>query len=66
MRWMTLTEREKEIARLAAGGKRNETIARELFLSKRTVGNHLQNIYEKMNITSRGELKHIVPKLRDP
>jgi DNA-binding CsgD family transcriptional regulator len=64
--WKTLTGREKEIARLVAQGKRNETIARELFLSNRTVGNHLQSIYRKMNINSRGELKHIVPKLRDP
>lgn len=52
----TLTHREAEICRLAAGGVPSRAIAAQLFLSVRTVNNHLQNAYSKLGVASRGEL----------
>ena len=51
-----LTAREREIGTLAAAGVASREIAARLFLSKRTVDNHLQNIYSKLGIRSRSEL----------
>ncbi|MDX2707990.1 AAA family ATPase [Streptomyces sp. PA03-6a] len=53
----TLTPQELEIARLAASGLTNKQIAERLFLSHRTVGAHLYQIYPKLGITSRGMLR---------
>ncbi|MDI6822432.1 MAG: response regulator transcription factor [Actinomycetota bacterium] len=38
-----LTQREKEILKFVAGGKKNEEIAKKLFISEKTVKNHLSN-----------------------
>ncbi|MFE9453392.1 LuxR C-terminal-related transcriptional regulator [Streptomyces sp. NPDC006739] len=51
-----LTEREREIAELAAGGKRTKDIAEQLFVSTRTVETHLGRIYRKLDIPSRAAL----------
>jgi DNA-binding NarL/FixJ family response regulator len=51
-----LTEREREIAALAVDGLGNPAIARQLFLSLRTVENHLNHVYTKLGITGRHEL----------
>jgi len=51
-----LTEREIEIARLAAQGMRNKEIAAALFLSERTVSNRLYIIFQKLDIDRRSEL----------
>ncbi|SCL34710.1 Predicted ATPase [Micromonospora pallida] len=51
-----LTEREWQVARLAAGGVASRKIAEQLFLSPRTVENHLQRVYGKLGITGRPEL----------
>ena len=40
-----MTRREREVAGLAASGESNKEIAARLFLSARTVENHLQRIY---------------------
>jgi NarL family two-component system response regulator LiaR len=48
-----LTPRETEILRLAARGMSNKDIAKELFLSLRTVKAHLTNIFNKMGCGSR-------------
>ncbi|GAB3138824.1 LuxR family transcriptional regulator [Micromonospora sonneratiae] len=56
MRQPTLTERERQIARLAAGGLPSRNIAEELYISTRTVENHLQRVYSKLGVTGRGEL----------
>ncbi|CAM5464884.1 LuxR family transcriptional regulator OS=Streptomyces aurantiogriseus OX=66870 GN=GCM10010251_22170 PE=4 SV=1 [Streptomyces aurantiogriseus] len=53
----TLTSQEREIAQLAARGLTNKQIAERLFLSHRTVGAHLYQIYPKLGITSRGMLR---------
>ena len=51
-----LTEREREIAELAAKGLRNREIARELFISENTVKHHLKTAFQKMNIDRRSRL----------
>ena len=52
-----LTAREREIATLAAEELSAQEIADRLFLSRRTVENHLQRIYTKLGINSRTELE---------
>lgn len=52
-----LTERERDVARLAVAGLSNMDIARRLVISKRTVDNHLHKIYAKLGINSRWALK---------
>ena len=51
-----LTAREREVASLAAAGLSSEAIAGRLFLSVRTVDNHMQHIYQKLGIASRKDL----------
>ncbi|MEG3636273.1 LuxR C-terminal-related transcriptional regulator [Micromonospora palythoicola] len=53
----TLTDREWQVARLAAVGGTSRAIAEQLFLSARTVENHLQRVYTKLGVTSRAELR---------
>jgi len=48
-----LTGRELEVLRLIATGKANKVIADELFLSERTVGRHVSNIFAKLGVASR-------------
>jgi ATP/maltotriose-dependent transcriptional regulator MalT len=50
-----LTRRELETVRLAAGGRSNRDIGRELFVSERTVEMHLGNALAKLGCRSRGE-----------
>ncbi|MFC1401223.1 MULTISPECIES: LuxR C-terminal-related transcriptional regulator [Streptacidiphilus] len=53
-----LSNREREIARLAVMGRSTKEIAEQLFLSARTVDTHLGNIYRKLGIRSRAALLH--------
>ena len=48
-----LTEREAEVLRLVAAGKSNRQIAAELVISEHTVARHVQNIFTKLNLSSR-------------
>jgi DNA-binding CsgD family transcriptional regulator len=52
-----LTPREEEVALLAEDGLDNQSIARRLVLSVRTVEKHLENAYTKLGIGSRSELR---------
>jgi DNA-binding NarL/FixJ family response regulator len=45
--------REVEVLRLVASGKTNRDIAVELVISEHTVARHLQNIFAKVDISSR-------------
>ena len=55
-----LTDREIEIAKLAAQGMRNKEIAALLFISERTVSNRLYTIFQKLNIDRRSELMDFI------
>ena len=56
-----LTPQERRIAGLAAKGLTSPAIARELFISAKTVDHHLSHIYAKLGITSRRELMRSWP-----
>ncbi len=48
-----LSERELEIVRLVAEGLTDAQVASRLYLSPRTVGQHLRSIYRKLGVPSR-------------
>jgi DNA-binding NarL/FixJ family response regulator len=50
-----LTGKEMQVLRLAASGRSNKEIARELALSPRTVQTHLASVFSKMGVVSRTE-----------
>lgn len=50
-----LTEREHEILHLLTEGWSNKQIANELRITIRTVKFHTNNLYAKVNVTSRAE-----------
>ncbi len=52
-----LTRREVEVARLILKGMSNAEIAAELYISETTVKKHISNIFQKVGIRARGELK---------
>jgi ATP/maltotriose-dependent transcriptional regulator MalT len=51
-----LSERELEIGRHAAAGVSSRDIAEALFISRRTVDNHLGSVYSKLGLDGRAEL----------
>jgi DNA-binding CsgD family transcriptional regulator len=51
-----LTAAEVRVAELAAAGRSNAEIARQLFLSVNTVETHLKHVYAKLRIRSRRDL----------
>ncbi len=51
-----LSRREREIAMLAAEGMASKDIAERLYLSVRTVDNHLQRVYTKLGVSGRADL----------
>jgi DNA-binding NarL/FixJ family response regulator len=51
----TLTEREREILHLIAQGHPNPSIARQLSLSTKTVGNYVSNIFTKLQVVDRAQ-----------
>lgn len=52
-----LTPREREVFELAGRGLRNSEIASELFLSEKTIKTHLRNIYNKLELSSKADLR---------
>ncbi|MCG0274868.1 MAG: response regulator transcription factor [Thermosediminibacteraceae bacterium] len=63
-----LTEREIEILQHLARGLSNRDIAEKLFISEKTVKNHLTNIFQKMGVTDRTQalllaIKHDIVKI---
>ena len=50
-----LTPREREVLRLIASGERNQAIADRLYISPRTVGNHISNIFSKLQVSDRAQ-----------
>jgi HD-GYP domain-containing protein (c-di-GMP phosphodiesterase class II) len=48
-----LTHREVEVLRLVARGGTNKAIGEQLFISPKTVGRHVENIYAKIGVSTR-------------
>ena len=48
-----LTAREVQVLRLVAAGSSNRAIATDLAISEHTVARHLQNIFAKLDVSSR-------------
>jgi DNA-binding CsgD family transcriptional regulator len=58
-----LTPREREIVLLVADGRSTKEAAEQLYLSPRTVSNHLQNAYTKLGVSKRSELSAALGRL---
>jgi len=58
-----LSRRELEVVRLVAGGSTNKEIARDLYISPRTVDMHVRNILTKLGCRSRTEATRRVAEL---
>ncbi|GAB2600620.1 ATP-binding protein [Pseudactinotalea suaedae] len=54
-----LTTQELHVARLVATGATSREVGAQLFLSPRTIEAHLRNIYRKLGIASRRELREL-------
>lgn len=52
-----LTDRQREVYDLIISGKTNKEIMNELFIEQSTLKSHINQIYGKLNIKSRSELK---------
>ena len=48
-----LTPRELEVLRLISQGLRNRQIAEQLVISEKTVGNHVSNVFRKLQVNDR-------------
>ncbi|MFF2393226.1 AAA family ATPase [Nocardia sp. NPDC058114] len=55
-----LTAHEQLVARLVATGSTSREVATQLFLSPRTIDAHLRNIYRKLGISSRKQLRDLL------
>ena len=55
-----ITRRETEIINLILSGFNQKDSAGKLFISVKTVGNHIQNIYRKLEINSRMQLINLI------
>jgi DNA-binding CsgD family transcriptional regulator len=55
-----LTEREVQIARLAAAGLSNRQIGERLYISHRTVGYHLGKVFNKLGVENRAQLHAVL------
>jgi DNA-binding CsgD family transcriptional regulator len=61
-----LTPQEAQVARLARAGRSNPEISARLFVSARTVEWHLGNVFAKLGISSRRQLREALPEERAP
>jgi DNA-binding NarL/FixJ family response regulator len=50
-----LTRREREVLRLLVEGLRSEEIAGRLFISRKTVGTHIEHILRKLGVRSQAQ-----------
>ena len=55
-----LTPHEQAVVALVARGLTNREVAQDLFVTQRTVAYHLSNVYAKLGVTSRRELRGLV------
>jgi predicted ATPase/DNA-binding CsgD family transcriptional regulator len=65
--WAGLTRREREVAALVAEGLTNRQIAARLFISERTADSHLEQIRQKLGVSSRSQIATwFVTRPREP
>ena len=57
-----LTEREYEVLQLGTGAT-NRQIARELFISERTVGVHVSRVLHKLQVTNRAQAAAVAVRI---
>lgn len=55
-----ITEKESEVIELLISGLTYKQIADKLFIANKTVDNHVQNIYKKLEVTSKIQLSNLV------
>ena len=55
-----ITEKQSEIIEFIIEGVTYKQIAEKLFISPKTVDNHVQNIYKKLNVNSKMQLSNFV------
>ncbi|HGD4990462.1 TPA: response regulator transcription factor [Streptococcus agalactiae] len=58
-----LTSREIEILEFVRNGLTIDEICEKVFVSKRTISNHLSNIFSKLGVTNRQEAIYIAEQL---
>jgi DNA-binding CsgD family transcriptional regulator len=56
---LALTERERDVVALVSGGRTNREVAAELYISEKAVEYHLRNVFGKLGITSRRQLRDL-------
>ena len=56
---LALTGREEDVASLVTRGYTNKEVGAELFLTAKTVDYHLSNIYAKLGVTNRRQLRYL-------
>lgn len=56
----SITDKETEVIELVLAGLTYKQIAEKLFISPKTVDNHVQNIYKKLQVTSKMQLSNLV------
>ena len=57
-----LSNRELEVANLVTAGRTNREIARQLFLSEKTVETHLSSVFHKLGVTSRAAVAGVLTR----
>lgn len=60
--WEALTDAERRVAQLVAGGLANREVAERLYLSRYTVETHLKHVFTKLGVSSRAELAALAPR----
>lgn len=64
--WHGLSRREFQVATLVSEGHSNKEIGTTLFISERTVDNHVMHIFEKLDFRSRAQIGGWVARLNAP
>jgi len=59
---LSLTDREQDVVSLVVKGMTNREVAAELYISTKAVEYHLRNVFGKLGVSSRSELRELVAK----